>query len=64
MTFFLPIVLLFYLQVLFLYVDWLSYSPSRRVISTTYPRKQLSEVEKTLKEAGLTYDTALVLEVM
>ena len=29
---------------------------------TTYPRKQLSEVEQTFSEARLTHDTALVLE--
>ena len=59
---FIPNLLLFYLQVLFTYADWLGYSPSRHIILTTYPRKQLSEAEQTFSEAGLTHDTALVLE--
>ncbi|PFX13999.1 UBX domain-containing protein 8 [Stylophora pistillata] len=49
-------------EVLFTYADWLGYSPSCHAILTTYPRKQLSEVQQTLCEAGLTHDTALVLE--
>ena len=61
-TCFIPNLLLFNLQVLFTYADWLGYSPSRHVILTTYPRKQLSEVEQTFNEAGLTHDTVLVLE--
>ena len=47
---------------LFIFADWLGYSPSRHVILATYPRKQLSDVTQTLYEAGLTHDTALVLE--
>ena len=47
---------------LFTYADWLVYSPSRHIILTTYPGKQLSEVEQTFSEARLTHDTALVLE--
>ncbi|KAL9979674.1 hypothetical protein ACROYT_G017374 [Oculina patagonica] len=50
------------IKVLFAFAEWLGYSPSRHVILTTYPRKQLSDVTQTLKEAGLTHDTALVLE--
>jgi len=50
------------IKVLFTFADWLGYSPSRHVILTTYPRKQLSDVTQTLQEAGLTHDTALVLE--
>lgn len=50
------------IKVLFTYADWLGYSPSRHIILTTYPRKQLSEAEQTFSEAGLTHDTALVLE--
>ena len=47
---------------LFTYADWLVYSPSRHIILTTYPGKQLSEVEQTFSEARLTHDAALVLE--
>lgn len=50
------------IKLLFTYADWLGYSPSCHAILTTYPRKQLSEVQQTLCEAGLTHDTALVLE--
>lgn len=47
---------------LFAFVEWLGYSPSSHVILTTYPRRQLSDVTQTFTEAGLTHDTALVLE--
>lgn len=49
-------------KMLFAFADWLGYSPSCHVILTTYPRQQLSDVFQTLSEAGLTHDTALVLE--
>ena len=52
----------FPLQMLFAFVEWLGYSPSSHVILTTYPRRQLSDVTQTFTEAGLTHDTALVLE--
>ena len=42
---------------LYVFAEWLGYSPSRYVISTTFPRKQLSEVTQTFLEAGLTGDT-------
>lgn len=50
------------MKVLFAFVESLGYSPSRHVILTTFPRKQLSDVTQTFSEAGLTHDTALVLE--
>ncbi|KAJ7380793.1 UBX domain protein 8 [Desmophyllum pertusum] len=50
------------IKMLFTFAEWLGFSPSRHVILTTYPRKQLSDITQTLNEAGLTHDTALVLE--
>ena len=47
---------------LFAFVELLGYSPSRHVILTTYPRRQLSDDTQTFSEAGLTHDTALVVE--
>jgi len=49
-------------KMLFAFVEWLGYSPSSHVILTTYPRRQLSDATQTFTEAGLTHDTALVLE--
>ncbi|KAM7440830.1 UBX domain-containing protein 8 [Porites harrisoni] len=50
------------IKMLYVFAEWLGYSSSRYVISTTFPRKQLSEVTQTFLEAGLTGYTALALE--
>ncbi|CAH3174026.1 unnamed protein product [Porites evermanni] len=50
------------IKMLYVFAEWIGYSSSRYVISTTFPRKQLSEVTQTFLEAGLAGDTALVLE--
>lgn len=50
------------IKMLFAFVELLGYSRSRHVILTTYPRRQLSDDTQTFIEAGLTHDTALVVE--